>query len=423
MLRARHGHWVRLRRGNALALTGVCMVLIVGVLALIFDGGLLMSERRHAQAVCDAAALAAAYSIYDNYSTNNGLDPTGTAAQLARTTAASNGYTDADGTSTVTVNIPPLSGSFKGKTGYAEVNVQHSQSRSFSAIWGSDLVSVAARSVARGIGSPSSPAILLLAPTMQGALYSWGNGQVTVTGGLIVVDSSSSQAATLGGGGTVITGNINIYGGYSNGGSSQFVGKIQTNVSPTADPLSTLPAPDPSSLVLRSSSNYSVKGTGTFTLQPGLYKGGIAIQASSGLVTFSPGIYCLQGGGLSVKGKIAVTGSGVAFYNDAATSSDQVVINSSGNVTLSPPTSGAYKGVTIFQARAATAAIAITANGTLSVSGTIYAAGAEIDLSGNGAAQVASQIIANNLNVTGGGSLTVTYSPSVAPIRDTRIVE
>ena len=50
----------------------VSMVAILGVLALSLDGGSLMAERRKAQAAADAAALAAACDLYDNYWTNNG---------------------------------------------------------------------------------------------------------------------------------------------------------------------------------------------------------------------------------------------------------------------------------------------------------------------------------------------------------------
>jgi hypothetical protein len=150
-----------------------------------------MAERRHAQSVADAAALAAAYSLYNNYATNQGLDPSGMAARDARSIASGNGYTNDGVTSTVTVNIPPVTGSFVGKSGYAEVNVRCNQPRCFSVLWGSGTMAVTARTVARGISSPSSPAILLLDPTMSKALNGAGNGSFTVTGGSNVVDSSA----------------------------------------------------------------------------------------------------------------------------------------------------------------------------------------------------------------------------------------
>jgi Flp pilus assembly protein TadG len=413
------------RRGNAMAVTAVCLILIVGVMTLVFDGGLLMSERRHAQSVADAAALAAAYSLYNNSATDKGLDPSGTAAKAARSIASSNGYTNDADTSTVQVNIPPLTGSFKGRSGYVEVNVQYNQRRCFSGIWGSGLMSVAARSVARGISSPDSPAILLLDPSMPKALDSSGNGLITDTGGAIIINSNSSNAGNITGNGNVSAPKIDIYGNYNTTGSGQFVGTLKTAVAPTADPLSSLAAPDPAAMTLQSSSTYKITSTGTYTLQPGLYKGGISITASSpGFVTLMPGIYYMQGGGFSSTGSIDLTGSGVMIYNDPAKSNDQVNLSGNGSLTLSPPTSGTYKGITIFENRTATAAVSITGNGSMTLTGTVYAASAEIDLTGNGSANTTgSQIIANNMKVSGNGAVTVNYNPSTAPVRDTRIVE
>jgi hypothetical protein len=424
MLRTQWLHLVRRRRGNALAVTGVCLIVIVGVLALVFDGGLLMAERRRAQSVADAAAMAAAYSLYNNYATDQGLDPVGTAAKFARSIALSNGYTNDGDTSTVTVSIPPLTGAFVGKRGYAEVNVQSSHERCFSGIWSAGLMSVAARSVARGISSPASPAILLLDPSMKKALDSTGNGLVSDTGGSIVIDSNNADAANITGNGNVSAPNINIYGSYNTSGKGQFVGTLKTGVAPTVDPLSALPVPDPTAMTLQSGSNYKISSSGNYTLQPGLYKGGIAISAPSGTVTLNPGIYYMQGGGFSNSGGINLTGSGVMIYNAPVQSSDQVKLTGNGSLTLSPPTSGTYKGVAIFQDRNATSVVTITGNGSMNLTGTIYSAGAEIDLTGNGSADVfGSQIIANNMKVTGNGSVNVDYSPSGSPVRDTRIVE
>jgi hypothetical protein len=177
-------------------------------------------------------------------------------------------------------------------------------------------------------------------------------------------------------------------------------------------------------MTLRSSSNYKISSSGTYTLQPGLYTGGIAISAPSGTVTLNAGIYYMQGGGFSNSGGINLTGSGVMIYNAPVHSSEQVKLTSTGSLTLSPPTSGTYKGITIFQDRSSTAAVAITGNGSMNLTGTIYAAGANINLTANGSANViGSRIIADSMTVTGNGSVNVNYSGNGSPLRDTRIVE
>jgi uncharacterized membrane protein len=91
---------VHTRRGMVTAQIALSMGVLMGTLAVVFDGGLMLVERRHAQATADAAALAAASAIY-----------TGSAGTASATTVASdNGYTSTN--STVTVNNPPLSGNF-----------------------------------------------------------------------------------------------------------------------------------------------------------------------------------------------------------------------------------------------------------------------------------------------------------------------
>src|SRR5437879_4674822 len=130
----------RSRRGWVTAMVAVGLIGVISILALAVDGGVILAERQHAQAVADAAALAAAIDLYNNYSKNKGLDTGGTAQTTALTTASSNGYTN-DGTySTVTVNIPPLSGDYSGQAGYAEVIVQYNEGRSFSRLFGSGTI-------------------------------------------------------------------------------------------------------------------------------------------------------------------------------------------------------------------------------------------------------------------------------------------
>jgi hypothetical protein len=259
---------------------------------------------------------------------------------------------------------------------------------------------------------------------MPKALDSSGNGLVSLTGGAIVVDSNSSDAANITGNGDVVAPKINIYGNYVTSNTGTLAGSVKTGVAPTPDPLSRLPTPDPTTMTVQSGSTYKINGSGHYTLQPGVYNGGIAIGATSGLVTLNPGIYYMQGGGFADTGGISVSGNGVMIYNAPTKSSDVIKLTGSGNVTLSPPLSGTYKGITIYQDRSSTSILSISGGGALNLTGTVYAARAEVDLAGSGGTNiVGSQIIANNMNVTGKGSVTVDTSPAGPPIRDTRIVE
>ena len=154
-----------------------------------------------------------------------------------------------------------------------------------------------------------------------------------------------------------------------------------------------------------------------------MYIGGISITGNY-TVTLNPGIYYLEGGGLSVTGNITMTGSGVMIYNAPNTSSD--TINLTGNIllNLSPMTSGLYAGLTIFQNPTSTAPLSIVGNAGSSITGTIYAADAQVSITGNSNTQVGSQYISSSLDITGNSSFTVGGSGApVAQARDVGLVE
>ena len=182
------------RTGTVIVVVAVCLIGILAFVALALDGGMLLDKRRQAQCASDAAALAAANDMYANWRANKGSDPNGTARAAALAAAAANGYADGANGCTVTVNIPPQSGPFKGQTCHTEVIISHTQPRYFSRIWGTDVVPYGARSVSRGRRGGINNAIICLDPTGKGALNAGGNGTITVTGAPIQVNSSDPSA-------------------------------------------------------------------------------------------------------------------------------------------------------------------------------------------------------------------------------------
>ena len=198
--------------------------------------------------------------------------------------------------------------------------------------------------------------------------------------------------------------------------------------------------------------------SGTVTLQPGTYYGGICIGAGSGKdcgtkiggsctttgsspnVTLAAGTYIMAGGGFFVCGAATLSAPNVTIYNTQDPSNtagsgaiDQVELNTTGSVTLGPSTTGPYQGMTIFQDPGLTVkadscnnksshtnewdiglvSMASTgANGALgSISGTIYAPyyQAEFADSVSGIANLA--VISSCILIDGGNS-TFNFQPS-----------
>src|SRR5262249_19763683 len=188
-----------------------------------------------AQSAADAAALAAANNLFYNYRTNKGLDPGGTAAAIAATVAAADGFPNP------TVYIPPISGQFVGRPGYAEVIINYNQQRFFSGIWGSSKLSISARAVASGRWSAPKMGILVLNPTQPGSFSMNGGGAAIVTGAPTIVDSNAPNAATTVGTGAYWNGSELDVTGVPGISGNGFQGTVFSGQPPTPDPLAYLP--------------------------------------------------------------------------------------------------------------------------------------------------------------------------------------
>jgi Flp pilus assembly protein TadG len=421
------------RQGTIAALVALCLLILLGVAAVTIDGGMLLAERRHAQATADAAALAAADDLLQNYLRSNGID-SGTARASAVTTACANGYTSTN--SVVTVNLYPASyqgGPHAGTPvppGYAEVTVTYHHSRFFSAIWGTGAIPVSARAVARGQWVPAPAGLLLLDPSASGALTATGNGSVTVTNAAIHVNSNSASAIVTAGTNAVITDTnapIFVTGNPGTMGSGTVSPTPIPSQPPTPDPLRFLPEPcrPPAATVPKPDTN------GIIQLQPGYYTSDLKFQASD-KVNMAPGIYYIDTA-FTINGspESYLTGSNVMLFLGP---NGSLSLAGNGTVTLSPPNYPAndansiYNGITVFEQRTSSHQIDITGNGKFNITGTVYAPGALVKVSGNGSTDaLGSQYITKQLHNVGGGnsgSVTIAYNAgTVGRTRRLNLVE
>lgn len=423
----------------------VCLTLLMGVAALMIDGGLLLAERRHAQATADAAALAGAVDLFKNYRTNAGTDPSGSASASASAIATAN-YSANPANLAVTVHIPPqnaVTSYYNGKSGYVEVSVTYNQARGFSGIWSSAPIPVRAHAVARGQWIKTDYAIITLDPDDRTEFSATGSGSVTVNGGSILVNSNAVDALKNTGSARVTATSIDVVGGYVGGGT--FSPAPATGAAAVEDPLKWLSTPSPP--LPGSIASVSLGGGKTqYTLTPGSYNGNggpafpslnngdVAIlkQAST---NSAGGIYYLYNGlslsGASVSMDVLSYG-GVMLYNASTSAPLSLTGSSSSGIIVSGLTgqvasTSAYKGLVYFQARNATQDVSITGNGTMTLDGTFYTPDAGLKITGstsNPPSTIGSQYIAKGLTVSGSGAVIVNYnSTTVAPARSIMLVE
>ena len=112
--------------------------------------------------------------------------------------------------------------------------------------------------------------------------------------------------------------------------------------------------------------------SGSVTLQPGTYYGGICIGGPAGTdcgsniggscsggnasVTLAPGTYIMAGGGFFLCGSSSLSAPNVTIYNTQDPSNltgagaiDQILLDTTGSVSLGPQTDGPYQGLVMFQ--------------------------------------------------------------------------
>jgi Flp pilus assembly protein TadG len=400
------------REGGVYVLLLISLCVIVAILAVTFDGGRLLEERRRVQQAADLAALAAAADLYNHYDVNQGLDPSGTALAAAQSIAQANGFACDGVTSTIAVNVPPKTGVCAGMAGHAEVILYAQITGCFTASL-TESVGAGGRGVARGWRKNIGVMALDSAGT---GIQNSNTGRVRVIGGALYVNSTDPSALALGTG-SLSADSLEIVGGYS-GSLTNVTGTVDTGAQPQTDPLVRLPAPDTS---LLSQQTYT---SGNATLNPGIYRNGLKVSGSA-TVTLQPGIYVLDGGGLNIGGLANVTGSQVMIYNTSISQpSGAVSIGGTGTVSLGPPTSGTYAGISLYQDRAITTAVKISGNGKLSVTGTVYAPTAQVQFTGTGTANVmGGWVVADTVKITGSGNIDLNQSSSRPLIPDIHLVE
>ncbi|HEX3314098.1 MAG TPA: pilus assembly protein TadG-related protein [Gemmataceae bacterium] len=402
------------REGAIYALLLVSISVIVALLAITLDGGRLLDQRRTVQQAADLAALAAAADLYSHYDVNNGLDPSGTAAAAALGIAQSNGYACDGVASSITVNVPPKSGPFANVAGHVEVLLSANVAGSFSACVTNSALGAGGRGVARG--RRRNVGVVALNASGIGIQNS-NSGNIRVIGGAFNMNSTSAAAFSPGSG-WLTADSTEIVGGYT-GSVAYVTGPVDTGAQATSDPLALLQGPDTSMLATFPFQTYT---SGTTTLGPGIYRGGLKLSGTA-TVNLQPGTYVLDGGGLSVTGSASLVGNQAMIYSTSISQASGP-INIAAAVTLTPPTSGTYAGICLYQDRAIATAVKVIGNGSLKITGAIYAPSAQVQLTGNGAADtIGGWVVAGSLKFVGSGNFDLNQGAARPLVPDVHLVE
>ena len=405
--------------GQTIVLLVLLLVGLFGVAALAIDGGIILTERRRAQAAADAAALSSALSG------SSGED--WHAAGLAQ--ANDNGF-DNDGVEDIVeIYNPPNSGlyapPYPNSNWYYQAIITVTSDPVFSQfVFEGDLTNTV-EAVARAVSSQNvfqGNALHATSPDECKALWFSGNITTSITGGNAfsnsMADGSYGGAHCLSGVEDSASGSLAVYeggiqtvGAWAQHDPSSVYSEygVQTGVDP--EPLPPVPTPDCSDLPTLSYSG------GDATLDPGVYPGGIQVTANSD-ITLNPGLYCIGTRFKAVAGSIY--GDGVMIYMQSGDYdvAGNVTINLTRPYDLIDASGNQWAGMMIYMDPSNTGQILISGNSGSSYSGTIYApdpaspSSKEKCMFTGSSADVAinSQVICYSVKTTGNADLHIVYN-------------
>ena len=395
--------------GQAAVFLAVGMASLLAFVGLAIDVGQLRYARLQLEAATDAAALAAALEI-SYCGGSSGCSVMQTAATQA---LAENGLPG----STVLLQCAPNSGADLtlainsgpcamgsttndpnfGNMNYVEAVVTKVQPTYFIRVIGIPSIKIAARAEAVMGNSP----FCLDTLGTSGTTFQSNGGILTASCGILV--NSSGASAFASNGGSITASTISVHGGTRINSTSMSPQPI-TNAPALPDPLSWVPTPPPGGCAYTST---YVINSGSATLYPGTYCGGILINGGSAY--FSPGVYTLKGSGLQVNGGSITGDGGVTFY----LAGGSAMFAGSSSIDLVAPTTGTYAGILFFQDPSDTSTATINGGPGTVFQGALYFPGAAMQLNG---ANVAAYTIVDSKSVQmNGGSFQLGNNYSSLP--------
>lgn len=412
-------------KGQIAVLFAVVLVVLLGFTALAVDGALVYSDKRTAQSVADAAALAGAGMAaqywenhqvrYDNFACNSadvlaGMN-TGLTSAISR--AATNNFTieanlaNENGVE-INCHIEDI-GPYFDQYIDVKVMITSTSTTSFAQMFNNTPMTSTVTSVARvhprtnlGFGY----AVASVGPNCStGGVTGRGNIDITTDHGGIF----SNSCMDFNGNVTVhvndpMGNGIRYVSSYSQSGGSGSVTPAPVQSYKPIVP-EVIPTPDCSSLPTMG--NVTLNSSDTQTIDPGNY-GSITLHGSSYL-TMNPGLYCISGG-INVNGSQKLTGNGVTLYflGGGFSAAGGSEVNLSAPLSENPP---ALRGLLMYTAPGNNSTFTIAGNNNTQYVGTIYVPTSTISAVGtSGMPALQSQLIGQQVEFSGSATVSMDFS-------------
>ena len=458
-------------KGQALVLIALAAVGLFGFAALSIDGGMVFSDRRHAQNAADTAALAAALARVRAAS-----NPDGAAVLAGQARAITNGYGDPnDPDSIVEVNICDETGIIceglpagADPNDYVRVKITSTVRLTFARIVGRQTLTNILTAVAKAEVGGLAPlfdgsALVALAPTGSDTVSGQGNVWLTINNSGVFDNSTSNCAMSEVGNITYwVETAYNVVGTHcpASNPNSSYTGPVQQGAQQVEYPPD-IDIPTPSITCSGNAPAPTQDATpGHYTIHPGNYPSGLTING--GTYKFAGnGKFCFHGN-VNVNGNAKVIanyadilltsgsftfnanstftcsyvlvhidgGSGMHFNGNASNVCDGVTFFAeTGSVTWNGNVSNTFKApyespthplgsypeyqnVLIYMPYGNTSPLTINGNAGNQLTGSIIAVSSDVTISGNsGTTGLNSSITGYTITLAGNSNTTINYIP------------
>jgi hypothetical protein len=413
------------RRGVSLIWGAVTLLVLVGFMGLALDTGHVLLTAHQLQNAADAAALAGARAVRDDLDEARAAAVFVAAANAAAKTPVELYLNDG--------NVPAgdivLGRYDRGDGSFDPADLSPNAVKVvarrtdaaheplpliFGQIFGVTTANVS-RSATAMIGGGTGAGLIALCPDCQCALDIYGTPTVDVfpddgyggTAG-IQVNSADPCSTCVQGSAEVQADELNMVGDLCLTGQPDIEGGINPGSPEIPDPLAELEEPPCDGPV-----HQAVHTDGTPN-QPGTYPAGIVSHASGQNIVLAPGTYCLDGEGLYINGGDIHAEEVTLYVRDTTPSvgpDSAVYLGGNGIVNITPPTSGPYEFISIFQARGNENESTIIGTSSMNLEGTLYFPNAPLHIGGTGGS-FGNQLIAWTLEIFGTGDFNIAYDGS-----------
>ena len=398
------------RRGNALAIAGAALPLVLGSAGLASDTIQWTLWKRQLQRAADSAAMAGFYAIASdkavgnctNISTSTYVNPV--AYDLRKN------YRVVGITPTCDVTNPPSVGGFTADPQAVRVSLAIQKRLAFSGLFLPSVPTITATSTATIVPSGNYCVISLENQAVTG-INATGSTELNLGCGMIT-NSTSMSAAVATGSSEVTASPIAAVGGIPASTHWGTGTVLQPFTLAQEDPFANVPAPAASDFPTGACPSVTVNPNTSATLDPGCFSN----LNFKGTVTLNPGIYILDGGSLTTTAQSNVSCNGCTFVLTNRDPSSTATIggvnmNGGANINIVAPATGTYKGIMIYQDRRATADNNQMVNGNSSskFEGALYFPRAELTFNGtSGMNTNCLQIVSKKVNFTGNSAVSNT---------------